>query len=256
MWRFVLLVAALALAQDTRPQLRLTRRGTVIQVIQAEVASREGAEFIPRNPRCEEEAELGVVFAPAPGFVETRINDLRISSSIALLRRPRGTQDQETLELSGGALSFNELFCPSVIEATRPGDVVLQVGRTTIAGAQFIYDNASGVGELIGPVQLGRTADGGSPALEATAQSLSYEVDTERTVLRGGVRVAADGRVSEADELDYDEARSIAILRGNPATSRRGAEFIQGRVITYYLDSNDVVVEGEIAGQMTFELGD
>lgn len=260
MWRTGVLLGVtlmlVTLAQDTRPQLRITRQNKVIRVIQAEVSSREGAEFIPRNPRCDDDNDLGIVFAPSPGFVETLINETRITSSIALLRRPKGTQEQEQLDLTGGVLSFNEVFCPDVTEETQAGDVTLQVGRTTIHGSQFIYDNVTGIGDLLGPVRLGREAEGNSPALEATSQTLSYDVDADRTLLIGGVRVESDGRVSEADELDYDETGSIAVLRGSPATSRRGGEFIQGNVIIYFLDSNDVVVEGNISGEIELELGE
>ena len=68
--------------------------------------------------------------------------------------------------------------------------------------------------------------------------------------------IESDGRTSKADEMDYDDANSIAVLRGNPATSEKDGELFQGKVITYFLDSNDVQVEGDIQGELELDIGD
>ena len=75
-------------------------------------------------------------------------------------------------------------------------------------------------------------------------------------MLRGSVVVTSEDRISEAEELEYDEENSIAIMTGSPAISRDAEGFVQGETIIYYLDSNDVVVKGDIAAEIEIDLGE
>ena len=111
----------LALAQDaplTRSQLTIDRNDSEIRVIQNGISA-QGAEFIPSNSNCEEGNSLGVVYAPPPGFVETLVNDTRIVSTVAFLRRPDDTEDEETLELFDGSLDLDPAtLCPTNVQRT------------------------------------------------------------------------------------------------------------------------------------------
>ena len=82
-----------------------------------------------------------------------------------------------------------------------------------------------------------------------------YDEATDQILLTENVSIESDGRVSQADSVEFDDANSVAVLTGDPATSRKGDEFFQGNVITYYLDSNDVKVTGNIQGELTLDLG-
>ena len=246
----------LALAQDaqlTRSQLTLERNDSEIRVVQ-NGRSDQGAEFIPSNPGCEEGRSVGVVYAPPPGFVETLVNDTRIVSTVALLRRPDDTENEETLELFDGTLELDPTtLCPTNVQRSDETITVAE-GRTTTTGQTFFYDNATGIGNMDGPIDLERTEEGDSPALTASSNTLAFNVDNDLTTLQGNVEVVSEGRTSRSERLELDEESGFAMLTGSPATSRNEEGVISGESIEYDLDSNDVVVSGEGSVRASFDI--
>lgn len=250
----------LALAQDaqlTRSQLTLERNDSEIRVVQ-NGRSDQGAEFIPSNPGCEEGRSVGVVYAPPPGFVETLVNDTRIVSTVALLRRPDNTENEETLELFDGSLELDPAtLCPTNVQRSDETITVTE-GRTTTTGKTFFYDNATGIGNMDGPIDLERAEEGDSPALTASSNTLEFNVDNDLTTLQGNVEVVSEGRTSRSERLELDEEGGFALLTGSPATSRNEEGEVSGESIEYDLDSNDVVVSGEgsVRASLDVDLGD
>ena len=243
--------------QDTRPQLTIDRNDSEIRVVQ-NGRSADGAEFIPSNPGCEEGNSLGVVYAPPPGFVETLVNDTRIVSTVALLRRPDGAENEETLELFDGSLELDPAtLCPTNVQRSEEAVTVTE-GRTTTTGRTFFYDNATGVGNMDGPINLERAQEDDSPALTASSRNLAFNVDNDLTTLQGNVEVESDGRTSRSQQLELDEETGFALLTGSPATSRDEEGVVSGERIEYDLDSNDVVVSGEgnVRASLDIDLGD
>lgn len=165
---------------------------------------------------------------------------------------PEKKAEKETLEMFGGSLEFTRTRCPENTQASTAADVTVEEGRSTITGSKFFYNNATGIGDMAGPINLEREAKGDSPALTGTSDTMEFNVDEDLTILKGNVEVKSDGRVSKADTVEFDEQSSLAILLGNPATSNKDNDVVKGNVITYYLDSNDVVVDKNI--QANFEL--
>ena len=149
-----------------------------------------------------------------------------------------------------------ETRCPENIIRSEEADVTLTQERTTILGKTFIYDNDKGLGNMEGPVTLDRVAEGDSPALKANSDKLEFNVDTDQKILTGNVKIESEDRVSEAERLEYDEKNSIAVLYGNPAKSTKGEDTLEGSIIIYYLDKNDVVIKGNIQGTVNVDLGD
>jgi lipopolysaccharide export system protein LptA len=235
--------------------------------------SEEGGEFRLNVPECEKDLRLSTIYAPKPYIVETQVNEAVITSQVALSRRPpnkenaegkiieRGS-DKEKLELVGGTLKVNqETLCPEDIKRSEQADVTLKQGRTTIKGLNFLYDNNKGIGNMKGPITLDRVVEGDSPALNATSDTMEVNVDDDKTFLEGNVKVTSEDRVSEAATLEYNEDDSIAILRGDSekgilAKSTKGSDTLQGDVIIYYLDTNDVVVQGNLQGDIEVDLED
>jgi len=248
---------------DPEGFFRLTRDERRITVNQY-APKAEGGEFILNAPNCNESAEQAVrtttVYGADKYWVETLVNDTRITSAIALMRKPddKEIKEQEVLELFGGSLTVsNETKCPEDIQISEQQDVKLIQGRTTVDGYRFVYDNQTGVGKMTeGPVKLNRVAEGDSPALTADADELEYSEESDETKLFGNVIIESDGRTSNANSVDFDDANSIAILRGSPARSEKDGDVFEGNVITYFLDSNDVRVEGNIVGDIEVDLGD
>ncbi len=243
--------SGLAQNGDTRPQLSIERKDKTIRVIQ-NGRSADGARFIPGNPNCEKNSSISSFFAPEPGFVETIVNDTRITSAIALLKKPDEGEDEEVLELYSGTVDFTERTrCPENLTESSTPSVTIFEGRSTIVGNNFFYDNATGIGTMTGPVDLNRAAQGESAALKASADNLSINVDEDLTILEGNVLVETKTRISTAEVLELDEQTGVAILRGNPASSREGSDLVEGRVIEYDIDNNDVVVTESV--RATFE---
>ena len=109
---------------------------------------------------------------------------------------------------------------------------------------------------LSGPVALERTAEGDSPALSVTAdEGLTFDGDEDVSTFRGNVQTTSEGRVSSADTLEYNEAAGVAILRGSPARSQEGDDVVEGSVIEYDIDSNDVVVREKVKAVFEYDRG-
>src|SRR5690606_2416056 len=132
--------------------------------------------------------------------------------------------------------------------------VVIEQGRTVVVGRGLLYENASGVATMSGPVALERAPEGEGDVVTATADGLAFDLETDRSTLEGNVRVTAGERVSDADTLELDEAAGPATLRGNPASSTEGENVLEGNTLLYSLDSNDVIVQGGVRGTLEIDL--
>ncbi len=252
---------ALALAAWAAAQAVTTftvRRDDAELVISNRALAAEGARSIGNNANCEEGLRMTIVYGPAPGHVETRVEDAVLTSHLALVRTPVGAEEgagQETLELTGSSVTFSR---PGCVEEETPSDdpaVTLVQGRTTVVGSRFFLDREEDVGEMDGPISLSREPDapGGAP-LTATSRSMSFAVNEQTATLRGGVQVTSEDRTTTGDTLELDEEAGIAVLTGSPARSVRGSDVLEGSRLLYYLDSDDVVVVGNVAGELEVDL--
>ncbi len=217
----------------------------------------EGGQFRTNVPNCEPDLRMSTVYGPAPYGVVTRVDETTIISAIVLARRPAAGTDAEvsedTLTMFGGSLAVDEGFCPVDVEPSEASDVFLLQGRTTVSGTELLYENATGLAHLAGPVLLEREpGDAESPLIRASSEELVYSVDTGLSTLTGNVQISSGERFSQADELVLDEEAGLATLYGNPAISREGDDEVSGSELLYYLDTDDVVVSGGVRG--TIEL--
>lgn len=243
-------------AAEPLGSFRLTRNDRIIEVQQF-APQAEGGQFRTNVPDCEPDLRLSTVFAPSPYAVVTRIADTSIVSQVVLARRPpreEGGEDRQTLEMFGGTLEMSENFCPQNVERSGQPDVFIVQGRTTVSGTDLLYDNATGLANLSGPVDLQRTGEDGQPPITATSQRLVFNVDTDLSTLEGDVEVISDKRTSHADTLELNEAEGVAVLHGNPARSTEGANVLEGSTLLYFLDSDDVVVVGGVTGTLELDL--
>jgi lipopolysaccharide export system protein LptA len=262
------------------PTLTIRRKDRDI-IVSQKAPGNEGGKTFLNVDACDDdnkEAIFSTFFAPEPYLVETQVNEAILTSPVAASRQPPNVRDEEgnvverggdkaILELYGGTLDFIEergneqRGCPINIERSEQTNVTLKEGRTTVTGINFIYDNNTGIGNMKGPITLDRVAEGDSPALNATSDTMEVNVDDDKTFLEGNVKVTSEDRVSEAATLEYNEENGIAILRGDkerniPAKSTKGSDVLQGDIIIYYLDTNDVVVQGSLQGDIEVDLED
>jgi lipopolysaccharide export system protein LptA len=219
--------------------------------------SADGARSFFQNPNCDEEARLDIFYAPSPGVIETEVDDgTLMTSGVAIIRRPRdegADGDRETIELFSAEMTFDRPRCPDEVTPLDSPPVTLTQGRTVVVGSRFLLEPGSDVGNMAGPVSLERAAEGDSPALTGMADELTFDLESDRTTLIGGVTLLSEGRTSEAERLELDEEAGVAILTGNPARSTEEGNVLEGSRLIYYLDTNDVVVEGDVRGLVEFE---
>lgn len=238
-------------AQGTTTTMTLDRGERTISVF-LRAAAADGARFILASPHCEPQVRTSTFFGPDPGFVETLFDDTRVTSTIALVRAPE--DGEETLELFGGAATFDRPGCLEAVDEAAAVPVVLEQGRTLVHGRRFSLDQGTDLATMEGPIELTRADADGIAALEARADGLTFDVVGEHATLVGGVEVRSAGRVTTADRLELDERAGVAILTGAPAVSRRDGEEVRGATLRYDLETDDVVVIGGVQATFTIEL--
>jgi len=270
-----LAVATVALAQSAT-RLVLERSDATIEIVNAGRGD-QGARSILDLAGCVpgEDVRTNLFYAPVEG-VTTRIDDGSRDGGadeagqpacgeapLVIVRRPeRGAGDElasepsddETLEALDATATFGRPPCLEQVDIADPSTVRLRQGRSDVVGTRFFLDRGSDVATMDGPVSLARAPQGDGPAVEAQAETLRFDLGSGGSTLAGGVLVTAGDRVSEADELELDEEAGIAILRGDPAVSRVGRDEVRGRKLIYDLETNDVVVEGDVSA--SFEIGE
>lgn len=252
--------ALMLLVQDARAQsattFSLQRDDTELVISNLALAS-GGARTIGNNRNCEEGQRLTIVYGPAPGHVETRVEDALLTSSLAVIRAPVEAEEgagEETLELTDAAVTFNRPGCIEETEAADTPRVTLVQGRTEVVGSRFFLDRNEDEGVMDGPIALERAGEEGGEPLTATADQMTFAVGEQRATLMGNVQVTSEERVTSGESLELDEEAGTAVLTGSPARSVKGSDVLEGNRLLYYLDSDDVVVIGNVMGDLEIEL--
>lgn len=239
--------------------LRIVREDSTM-VITNEGQAQDGARTVGNLPACEEGVLTTIFYGPGDGVLMVIDDETTLRSSVAIIRQAQeageGEEGRETVELLDGTVTFAQR--PPCIEEFEPAgepSVRLEQGRTTILATRFFLDEETDIANLSGPVDLTRAAgQEDEEELVASSDEMTYDLSTDRSTLTGNVVVVSGDRRSEAHELELDEAAGIALLRGTPAVSREGDDEIRGETLIYYLDSNDVIVQGNVGGTLEIEL--
>ncbi|HNQ98752.1 MAG TPA: LptA/OstA family protein [Trueperaceae bacterium] len=254
------LLAALALVGTVLAQTSTTftvKRDDAELVVTNRGLAADGARTIGNNRNCSEGERMTIVYAPAPGTVETRVEDATLTSRLAIITTPDGAEaeaGEETLELSGDGVTFSRPGCIDERSAAGTPSVRLVQGKTRVTGTSFFLDREADTGEMRGPIALERDAGEGEEPLRATADAMEFAVGAQRATLTGNVSVVSEDRTTTGERLELDEEAGTAILTGNPARSVKGNDTLSGTRLLYYLDSNDVVVLGNVSGELDVDL--
>lgn len=215
-----------------------------------------GARALPFIGGCLEGFDLLSYYGP-DRRVETILDDeTRVVASAVIVTSPsddEGEEQDDDLAWYDAEVVFAEgRPCPTEIVPFAAPRVTLTQGRTTVDAVEMRLPAGSDVAELDGPVAWFREpAEPGDDAVEASADGATYDRTTERATLTGSVTVTSGDRVSQADEVELDEAAGTAVLRGTPARSTEGDDVVEGDTLIYYLDSNAVEVVGRVRGTLT-----
>lgn len=245
-----------AVLAQTATTFSIKRDDTELVIANLGLAS-AGARTIGNNRNCEDGLRLTIVYGAAPGAVETQVEDALLTSKLAIIRTPEDAEAgraEETLELSDADVVFNRPGCIEELTPAPAPIVTLEQGRTRITGSRFFLDQESDEGVMDGPIVLVRSSEEGGEALSATAEQMTFAVNEQASTLLGAVEVTSAERVTSGDRLELDEEAGTALLEGKPARSVKGTDVLEGNRLLYYLDSDDVVVLGNVKGDLEIDL--
>lgn len=185
----------------------------------------------------------------APYFVHVFIDKNVIRAPlIQATKEARG--DGQLEAVNGTAKVINPETCEIEIKPQpKPNSVFVEQGKTKLSGSSLKYSQETGIGIIAGPITFERPQAGGN-TLRGSSDVIRFDVDNEKTFLEGNVKLESKCRSSVADRVEYDDLENRAILFGKPAVSKRldGSDEIKAERLEYNLETNDVVLEGEITG--------
>lgn len=190
-----------------------------------------------------------VYYDVAPYFVHITVDKNLIKAPIAFVSAQDGGDGKIEAYAGTATESKDEKTClPDLKPDPKPGTVLVEQGKTKLTGSRLEYDRTTGIAEVAGPIVFERPQQ--NDALKGTSDSIRIFVDAEKTVLEGNVTLTSKCRVSKADRVEYDDTKNRAILFGQPAVSKQsdGKGQIQGSVISYNLETNDVIVTETYGG--------
>src|SRR5690554_2516027 len=137
--------------------------------------------------------------------VEATVSTLTIRGSFAELSAPEGTSIG-----TGGQRTA----------AFRNG-VLVERGRMTAVGPTLTYSEATGLGVLEGPAEITVAPDseGGDP-VEISAERVEFDVDTDLSTSSGAVRLVNGNQLALAEQLIYEEERTLGVFTSADAQAR------------------------------------
>ena len=177
---------------------------------------------------------------PAPEGVVATVSNLTIYGQFAELKSP-----DDVLISEGGE---REAIFDRGVRVTR--------GRLVARGNKIIYSEATGFGVLdnndsLVDIVIAPSEDDGEPA-NITAQSSTFDVDTDVSVSRGNVTLISGSQNAQADEVIFEEDRDLAKLISNTGQviARRTAEgdnlIIQADIMRFLTEEDKLLAIGNV----------
>lgn len=187
---------------------------------------------------------------PDPEGIVATVSNLTIFSSQARLQVPIEEQGEVMLAQAEGR---REAYFEGGVRVTR--------SRLEATGPSLAYSEATSLGTLQGGAEVNvAPEEEGDDPVAITAQQVEFDVDTDRSISRGDVRLHSGNQRATAGELLYEEERSLACLtsEGSQVTLTRTDENGDELLITadetcvlteeekLYARGNVMVVDGNI----------
>ncbi len=163
--------------------------------------------------------------ASEPGGIRGRVGNLEILASKAVLKAPKG----KSMQAAKGERT-----------AVFEGGVVVRRGRVEAHGPKLVYQEATGVGKLFGPATMVQhpAKEGEDPVQVEARGHLAFDVDDDTSESRGRVRLVSGPQEGFAEEVYYEEARTLAIFRTPEG---------RVRLVRHRKEGGDLVIEAEEA---------
>ena len=140
---------------------------------------------------------------PDPEGIVATVSNLTIYASEAVLQVPEEEQGETFINQATGRR-----------EAGFEQGVRVVRDRLEATGPQLTYREATGLGTLTGTASVViQPADEGDEPVHIDAQTVEFDVDTDRSVSRGDVFLENGSQTATAGELVFEEERSLGVLR-------------------------------------------
>ena len=164
-----------------------------------------------------------VYTAREPGGIRGRVGNLEILATKAILKAPEGMTMQAA---EGQRVAIFE------------GEVVVRRGRVEARGKKLVYEEKTGVGKLFGPAEMVQHPEKeGEDEIRLTAKDyLAFDVDDDTSESRGQVHLVSGRQEGFAEEVYYEEGRTLAIFRTPDG---------RARLVRHREDAGDLVIEAE-----------
>lgn len=169
--------------------------------------------------------------------VRATVSTLSITAKQAQLTAPQG----QTITASQGKRS-----------ARFSSDVRVQRGRLTAQGEDLSYSEASGEGVLRSNARASFVPENGKgDTVQIKAESMSLDVDNNRSTSKGNVVLRQGGKSAAASQLIFDEDRELGVLTGSPrlrqaANGNQKELVILGNEVRARTDDNTIYVKGNV----------
>lgn len=154
------------------------------------------------------------------------------------------TATVSTLTIYG---SYAELTAPEGASISRGGErqasfengVRVERARMSALGPALTYSEATGLGVLEGPASItvapAEDDEDGDP-VEISAALVEFDVDTDRSTSSGGVTLVNGNQLAEAEELIYEEERTLGVFSSSGE---------QARMVRAYDDGTELVITAD-----------
>ena len=186
---------------------------------------------------------------PEPEAIRATVSNLTILASTAVLQVPPEEQGETFINQATGRR-----------EAIFEDGVRVLRDRLEATGPELTYRESTGLGTLSGNASVTiEPTDPEDAAVMIDAQSVEFDVDTDRSISRGDVFLENGSQTATADELVFEEERSLGVLRtadGQSVVTREDEDGVltitadEIRILTdesrVYATGNVTVVDGAI----------
>jgi len=241
---------------DTRSRTTLERKDKIIEILKTTADDKVGLVVICGVGDSEDSPTRLLFYVPSPTVVQVPIEKNVITSALSEVLKKSGGDGN--IEMSAGRASIGENdACATTEPAPTPGTLKVVQGKTKLSGSKLQYSETDGLARIDGPIVFNRTDD--KNPISGSSEEIVVDVDNSVTKLVGSVSITSGKRVSKALEMEYDDAKNLAVLYGTcekPATSAVGSEpGLKAVRLIYHLDTNNVesgdkkskcILQGEI----------
>ncbi|MCA9839972.1 MAG: hypothetical protein KC422_23890 [Trueperaceae bacterium] len=158
---------------------------------------------------------------PDPEGIQATVSTLSIFAQKAELRTPDDATDLTLTEAKGRRIAtFSE-----GVRVTR--------GRLEATGPLLAYSEETGIGLLREDVNITvAPKDDESEPVYITATEAEFDVDTDTSISRGNVKLDNGNQQAEADEMEYEEERTLGVLSCTEQQCIITREDVDGKILT------------------------